>query len=133
MRYRKVCMKPLEKNCGLRPRRYRLQRLLPENWAVKPERGFMNIHPTEPFLPVPSPMSHSSNHNLPVCAECGSSFFHDSSGYTSLCRECAHWIYGSPECVHEFQEQQCSKCGWDGSTSGFIQQLKDSDKQNNNE
>ena len=43
---------------------------------------------------------------------------------TALCAECAHWIYGYPRCDHDIVEGSCSRCGWDGSTSDYVEQLK---------
>jgi|GEM_PF-2533603 len=38
-----------------------------------------------------------------------------------LCNECAHRLYGYERCTHEFVEQTCKKCGWDGSISNYLQ------------
>lgn len=58
------------------------------------------------------------------CDECGSEYFAASSRMSSLCPECAHWLYGYPRCPHEFANGQCSKCGWDGSVSAYLRTLQ---------
>jgi hypothetical protein len=58
------------------------------------------------------------------CDECGSGFVLTSSEYKSLCSECAHWIYGTPRCEHEFSSNKCVECSWDGSTSKYIESIK---------
>jgi predicted RNA-binding Zn-ribbon protein involved in translation (DUF1610 family) len=58
------------------------------------------------------------------CDECGSDYFADSSKMASLCPECAHWLYGYENCAHIFAEGRCTRCGWDGSPSNFVQSLK---------
>ncbi|WP_438025384.1 hypothetical protein [Sorangium sp. So ce233] len=55
-----------------------------------------------------------------LCDECGSTYFTDSSQMAGLCAECAHHLYGYPECVHAFVERRCSRCGWDGSRSAYL-------------
>ncbi|AUI92275.1 hypothetical protein EBA01_01360 [Xanthomonas oryzae pv. oryzae] len=37
--------------------------------------------------------------------------------------ECAHVLYATPKCSHEFISGQCVICGWDGSSSPYIQSL----------
>lgn len=58
------------------------------------------------------------------CDECRSLFFYDASHLPGLCPECAHWLYGYPNCKHSFVNSRCEQCGWDGSTSPFIEGLK---------
>ena len=41
---------------------------------------------------------------LVVCDECGSLFFKGSSQMMGLCPECAHILYGYPNCAHHFHE-----------------------------
>ena len=63
---------------------------------------------------------------LAVCDECGSLFFKGSSQMMGLCPECAHVLYGYPNCPHHFQNGRCVNCYWDGSKSEYI---KKHDKQ----
>ena len=57
---------------------------------------------------------------LAVCDECGSLFFKGSSQMMGLCPECAHILYGYPNCDHHFQNGRCVNCYWDGSKSVYI-------------
>ena len=57
---------------------------------------------------------------LAVCDECGSLFFKGSSQMMGLCPECAHILYGYPNCDHHFQDGRCVNCYWDGSKSVYI-------------
>jgi predicted RNA-binding Zn-ribbon protein involved in translation (DUF1610 family) len=58
------------------------------------------------------------------CDECGSTFFADKSEMERLCPNCSHFIYGYPNCDHRFENDRCKICGWDGSLSTYVQQLK---------
>ena len=40
-----------------------------------------------------------------------------------LCPECAHVLYGYPNCDHHFQDGRCVNCYWDGSKSVYIKKL----------
>ena len=60
---------------------------------------------------------------LAVCDECGSLFFKGSSQMMGLCPECAHVLYGYPNCDHHFQDGRCVNCYWDGSKSVYIKKL----------
>ena len=60
---------------------------------------------------------------LVICDECGSLFFKGSSQMMGLCPECAHILYGYPNCPHHFQNGQCVNCYWDGSKSEYIKHL----------
>jgi len=57
---------------------------------------------------------------LALCDECGSLFFKGSSQMMGLCPECAHILYGYPNCDHHFQDGRCVNCYWDGSKSMYI-------------
>ena len=57
---------------------------------------------------------------LALCDECGSLFFKGSSQMMGLCPECAHILYGYPNCDHHFQDGRCVNCYWDGSKSVYI-------------
>lgn len=59
-----------------------------------------------------------------VCDECGSLFIKESSQMMALCPECAHILYGYPNCHHHFQNGRCIYCYWDGSESDYITHLK---------
>lgn len=45
----------------------------------------------------------------------------------SLCPECAHWLYGYPNCAHDFivgpGKRYCRRCGWDCSRSDHVREL----------
>ena len=60
---------------------------------------------------------------LALCDECGSLFFKGSSQMMGLCPECAHILYGYPNCDHHFQDGRCVNCYWDGSKSEYIKKL----------
>ncbi len=59
------------------------------------------------------------------CDECGSEYRAETSTMDQLCPECAHWLYGYPNCRHEFSDGRCRKCFWDGSVSEYLKQMKD--------
>ena len=61
---------------------------------------------------------------LAVCDECGSLFLKGSSKMMGLCPECAHVLYGYPNCPHHFQNGRCVNCCWDGSKSEYIKHLE---------
>ena len=50
---------------------------------------------------------------LALCDECGSLFFKGSSQMMGLCPECAHILYGYPNCDHHFQDGRCVNCYMD--------------------
>jgi len=58
------------------------------------------------------------------CDECGSPFIQGSSAMPKLCAECAHLLYGSPACPHQFGPGgSCGRCGWDRSRSEYTAKL----------
>lgn len=61
---------------------------------------------------------------ISVCDECESEFFKESSQMISLCPNCAHSLYGYPNCKHEFINENCLYCGWNGNSSDYIQNSK---------
>jgi predicted RNA-binding Zn-ribbon protein involved in translation (DUF1610 family) len=61
--------------------------------------------------------------SIKYCDECQSPFFAELSSMMQLCPECAHHLYGYPSCTHIFIDQQCAKCGWDGSRSDYLKSL----------
>ncbi len=58
------------------------------------------------------------------CDECGSDYFAVTSQMSKLCPECAHRLYGYAPCVHEIVLGRCTRCGWDGSVSAYVHQLR---------
>ena len=64
------------------------------------------------------------NQEKRICDECGSLYFKESSEMIGLCPNCAHKLYGYPNCSHEFEDGICKKCGWNGQTSIFLKDLK---------
>ena len=60
---------------------------------------------------------------ISLCDECESEFLVSASAMTSLCPECAHIIYGYPNCDHVFRNGRCVLCLWDGSRSKYIESL----------
>lgn len=59
-----------------------------------------------------------------TCDECGSPFHGGMSEMASLCPECAHWLYGKPNCAHTFADGRCTRCGWNGAVSAYVESLK---------
>ena len=57
------------------------------------------------------------------CDECRSPFFTAASEMDGLCPECAHHLYGYPNCHHVWANDRCAKCGWDGSRSDYVRGL----------
>jgi predicted RNA-binding Zn-ribbon protein involved in translation (DUF1610 family) len=62
--------------------------------------------------------------DTPRCDECGSPFHRHKSPMAGLCPECAHWLYGYANCLHDMVDGRCRRCGWDGSVSVYIANLK---------
>ena len=60
-----------------------------------------------------------------TCDECGSAFLASASQMASLCPECAHILYGYPNCEHVFRGGKCVKCLWNGSRSEYLRLLLD--------
>lgn len=59
-----------------------------------------------------------------ACDECGSTFNRAASEMSALCPECAHVLYGSPNCPHVFADGRCIRCAWDGSVSAYVESLR---------
>ncbi|MAE86141.1 MAG: hypothetical protein CMB80_25615 [Flammeovirgaceae bacterium] len=59
-----------------------------------------------------------------ICDECESEYFAKSSEMAKLCPNCSHFLYGYPNCQHNFENGRCENCYWDGSTTNFINELK---------
>lgn len=41
--------------------------------------------------------------NYSICDECGSEFLKSTSKMMALCPECAHVLYGYPNCAHDLK------------------------------
>ena len=61
------------------------------------------------------------------CNECGSEYYSGSSLMKNLCPECAHALYGYPNCSHVFENGRCVLCYWDGSEDSDIKSEPKSD------
>jgi hypothetical protein len=59
-----------------------------------------------------------------ACDECLSLYYRSTSQMEALCPECAHVLYGYPQCEHDFKNGRCTKCYWDGSVSKHINEIK---------
>ena len=70
-------------------------------------------------------MNLTAEKELAVCDECGSLFFKGSSQMMGLCPECAHVLYGYPNCPHRFLNGRCVNCCWDGSKSEYIKHIEE--------
>ena len=68
------------------------------------------------------------NNKYAICSECESRFLKTSSKMVALCPECAHVIYGYPNCEHVFKNGRCVICHWDGSRSKYIKTLLSNDR-----
>lgn len=44
-----------------------------------------------------------------------------------LCPECAHRLYGYPNCDHDFVDGRCRLCRWDGSVSNYLYRSRSKD------
>ncbi|MEE5991687.1 MAG: hypothetical protein V3G42_00425 [Oscillospiraceae bacterium] len=66
----------------------------------------------------------SDGKEISICDECGSEFYKETSDMMGLCPECAHILYGYPNCGHVFQNGRCVKCYWNGKESEYIHMLK---------
>lgn len=60
-----------------------------------------------------------------ICNECGSEFVKAASAMANLCPECAHILYGYPNCNHIFKDGRCIYCHWNGQKSDYIKWLQD--------
>lgn len=64
---------------------------------------------------------------IELCDECGSGFLKEMSKMKKLCPECAHILYGYPNCNHVFKNGRCIYCYWNGGQSKYIESLKRTD------
>ena len=60
------------------------------------------------------------NKEISTCSECKSQYYTDSSEMKGLCPECSHQLYGYRNCEHEFKDERCTKCFWNGNTSEYL-------------
>ncbi|MFD2564792.1 hypothetical protein, partial [Aquimarina rubra] len=60
------------------------------------------------------------NQETKICVECESEYFKNNSEMIAICPDCAHKLYGYPNCEHKFEGERCVKCGWNGQTSEFL-------------
>ena len=70
------------------------------------------------------------NREIKICDECESEYYSDTSEMMQLCSDCSHYLYGYPNCNHEFENRRCSKCHWNGKSSKYINELKNENKWN---
>lgn len=69
-------------------------------------------------------LNNNKNSVTNVCDECKSEFYKDSSLMQNLCPECASILYGYQKCDHNFKDNRCKKCYWNGNSSEYIDSLK---------
>lgn len=63
-------------------------------------------------------------YTIKVCDECKSEFYKEISSMENLCPECSHVLYGYKNCQHDFIDQRCVKCYWNGNSSDYIDTIK---------
>lgn len=63
---------------------------------------------------------------IKICDECKSEFYKDSSLMENLCPECSNILYDYKNCEHEFTNQRCVKCYWNGNSSSYLDKIKTS-------
>jgi predicted RNA-binding Zn-ribbon protein involved in translation (DUF1610 family) len=61
---------------------------------------------------------------ITLCDECRSEYYSHTSEMTNLCPECSHILYGYKNCHHEFVNNRCEKCFWNGNTSEYLKRIK---------
>lgn len=59
-----------------------------------------------------------------TCKECESEFYSNSSFMQHLCPECSSILYGYKNCDHEFENQRCIKCYWNGNSTPYLDKIK---------
>ena len=64
------------------------------------------------------------NREIKICSECESEYYADSSKMMNLCPDCSHYLYVYQNCNHDFKNGRCLKCYWNGTSSKYIQGLK---------
>lgn len=63
-------------------------------------------------------------HKIQICDECKSEFYKDSSEIENLCPKCSSILYGYKNCEHNFIDNRCEKCYWNGKSSKYIEKIK---------
>ena len=58
-----------------------------------------------------------------ICDECDSSFYKHTSKMENLCPECVSILYGYENCIHDFNNNVCKKCGFNGVHSEYVESL----------
>lgn len=61
---------------------------------------------------------------IETCDECKSELYKDSSLMQNLCPECSNILYGYKNCEHEFTNQRCIKCYWNGNSNDYLDKIK---------
>lgn len=69
-------------------------------------------------------MTEQYYNELQTCEECKSEYFAHASKLSNLCPQCSHILYGYNNCDHEFENDRCKKCYWNGNASDYIKSLK---------
>lgn len=64
------------------------------------------------------------NSKTQKCDECKSLYFSESSEMNSLCPECSFYLYGKKNCKHQFENDRCINCYWNGKSSAYVNKLK---------
>ena len=62
--------------------------------------------------------------DISICTECESEYFTRSSKMIGLCVECSHQLYKYENCEHEFENDRCVKCYWNGNVSEYLKKRK---------
>ncbi len=62
---------------------------------------------------------------IETCELCGSLYYFTNYNRTSLelCSNCSYLVTKENLCVHDFHEERCRKCYWDGSKSKYTVEL----------
>lgn len=58
------------------------------------------------------------------CTECESEYYSESSKMVGLCAECSYQLYDYKNCDHEFKNDRCVKCYWNGNVSEYLKSKK---------
>ena len=69
-------------------------------------------------------MNAETHNETAMCDECDSPFLTQRSAMSNLCPECAHHLYGYPNCTHAFVAGRCTLCLWNGAVSPFVKALQ---------
>ena len=69
-------------------------------------------------------MDDLNNIDIKICDECESEYKAQTSEMVSCRPECSHIIYGYKNCDHNFENNRCIKCLWNGKSCEYIKKLK---------